>query len=197
MTFRNLSLPSRLLLALCPGIAFLAPAAIMQIGLYDTRNYFFLRAAAFGALFGGLVMAPFITSRNRVFLRVCVLMTVAVFCNAAVFLPSYPLDLLPNVWGLYYLIVLAPCLLLALSNAAALAIVAPLKVSPRYWSYAALAAAVLSVVAYIVIDRIAALCGVVECSRKDIWPSDVLPFLWPLLFYAAVYFGTTQELNES
>jgi len=207
MEFFNLSLHRRLLLAIVPSAVLWVLSVFFNTFLWDSILY------AYAAMFGALVMAPFITSHSMIILRFSALVAVPVLMASAWFyyiddlLPGQPsrtaLDALQSVIdvvvsiifdvnGAYHsaisgvLFYLAHTLLLTLGLAFSLLITAPLRVSWKYWIYIFLSS-LLSTALFIVW-----LVWFFRLGGYPWWYDSffILAFsVWPLSFCAAVYFG--------
>ena len=153
MKFFNHSLRHRLLLATIPSFVLLIALVadvLIDGGYLGSEGWIFLWIA-YAALFGGFVMAPFITSPSRVILRIGVLIAASILIPYAMGL-SY--EWLENEYdaplGIANFLAAIPdefissiiVILLGLLLAAVLVIAAPLKVFRKYWIYIALAALV-------------------------------------------------------
>ncbi len=197
MKFFDLSLRHRLLLATIPGfVVLLAHAAELLIdGWYLRTEDQILLWIAYAALFGVFVMAPFIASPSRLIPRIGVSIAASILIPFAAILSAILLNksaFAPPLGSDDFLA--AICIILsALLFAAVLIIVAPLKVSWKYWIYVALAALVTAAVFF----------GSSRyfCLGKWITDGYSCPWWWglafvippsvvaPISFCTAVYFG--------
>jgi len=189
MTFFELSLRQRLLLAVIPSTLFLLPVQ-------------FEGAAAYGhaALFGALVMAPFISRRPWLFLRFGLVVVTPMLMTFALvqatnsegvvphFLQIQVLDATGKPGDIKGLVfdLLEMTLMLTLLPALVLIVVAPLKVSWKYWLYALLSGALTIGSAVLWVNWF-------WCIWFCTWWDDLLaifPYtIWALSFCAAVHFG--------
>ena len=173
MTLLDLSLRQRLVLAaIVPCVVMLLDYVLVP----DLRPALFL---VYGGLYGGLVMAPFITSRDILLLRF----------GAIVFSPvlvAYTITALP--WRGEGISIVAVWLFSTLALAYVLRIAAPLRVSGKYWIYIAISGLLSG----------ALTLAWLECCFDAFWGSftwwdyylGFLPFaVSPISFSAAVYFG--------
>ena len=191
MNFVDLPLRHRLFLAMIPSALFLLPDpsdAVMEYG-YPT-------------LFGFLVMAPFITARSMLTVRLGVLIVTAILVIFIALLaitgdlPAafdiHPFLSMRNtshnvVDAIIDLLELA--LLLSLLPALILFLAGPLKVSWKYWTYTFLSGLVTAAAFFAWVEW---LFCMVFCSWWEL-ASIFLPFsVWSLSFCIAVYYGRTQ-----
>ena len=173
MTLLDLSLRQRLVLAA------IVPCVVMPLDYVLDPH---LRPALFlvyGGLYGGLVMAPFITSRDILLLRF----------GAIVFSPvlvAYTITALP--WVGKGITIVAIWLFSTLVLAYVLRVAAPLRVSGKYWIYIAISGLLSGALSL----------AWLECCFPDFGESypwwhylfGFLPFaVSPISFSAAVCFG--------
>lgn len=188
MSFFEMPLAHRLFLAMIPSALFLLPPEYEDLMIYG-----------YSALFGILVMAPFITSRYMLALRVAVLVATPVLVIFIVLLAIE--GGLPAVFDIYPLFsmrgtshdvasvafdMLELALILSTLPALVLFVVGPLGVSGKYWTYTFLAGLVTAAGVFAWVEWFFCL---VFCSR---WSqvSIFLPFsVWSLSFCIAVYYG--------
>lgn len=191
ITFFDLPLRQRLFLAMIPGTLLLLPSPSDAVVQY-----------AYPTLFGLLVMAPFITARSMLAVRLGVLVATAIFVIFIALLAMTgelpaAFDIHPylsmrdtshNVAdALFDLLELA--LLLSSLPALILFLAGPLKVSWKYWIYTFLSGLVTAAAFFAWIEWFYCM---VFCSWWD-WASIFLPFsVWSLSFCIAVYYGRTQ-----
>jgi hypothetical protein len=204
MKFFSLSLRRRLLLAIIPSFVLLLVLVTDELikDWYLRDGDQFLMSIAYAALFGVLVMAPFITSPSRLILRIGLLIAASILIPFAAILSDtwfkeigYDASL-----GIAGILAAIFVILSALLLAAVLIIAAPLKVSRQYWFYVVLAAIVTTAVAFgsmywffcipLVIIWLISDCPWWSAS----WWSDlavIIPpsVVGPLSFCTAVYFG--------
>ena len=197
MKFFDLSLRHRLLLVTIPGfVVLLAHVAEALIdGWYLRTVDQILLWIAYAALFGVFVMAPSIASPSRLIPRIGVLIAASILIPFAVILSAIWLEKSAFAAPLVSDDFLAAIYIILTTHlfAAVLIIVAPLKVSWKYWIYVALAALVTAAVFF----------GSSRYFCLGRWTSDFYSCGWwwgfafvippsvvaPLSFCTAVYFG--------
>ena len=191
--FRNLSLFKHLLLAFVPGVVIAVPIIIAYVSdSYQNPLSELTAAVVFCALFGGLVMAPFITSRSGVAQRASVLIVVApVIYYLVSLLVSYA-ESLTNNWSTgeasILIVGVVAVFIFNLLNAVLLAIVAPLSTSRRFWGFVGLTGTVTGVLCAVLFHYF--FC-IIWCDWTVLL-MGVLLFVWPLLFCTSVYLWRTQ-----
>ena len=189
MTYFELSLRRRMLLAVIPSTLFLLPVQ-------------FEGAAAYGhaALFGALVMAPFISRRTWLILRFGLVVVTPMLMTFALIQATNSEGVVPHFLqiqifgangtsddtkGLVFDL-LEMALLLTLLPALVLTVVAPLKVSWKYWLFAS-ASGVLTIGTAILWVKW------FWCIWFCNWWDDLLAIIpytiWALSFCVAIHFG--------
>ncbi|NCF73456.1 MAG: hypothetical protein GWP67_08140 [Gammaproteobacteria bacterium] len=190
---RNLPLVKHLLLALVPGVITAIPIGMAYVDDNFTFPYSESTAAAvYCALFGGFVMAPFITSRSWIVVRASVLIVMAPVVYYLVSLLVSLTESLTNDWSIgqfaILIVVTVAVFVFNLLIAILLVIVAPLKTNLKFWAIVGLTGAVTG-----------ALCATLfhyfYCILWCDWTELLMGipiFVWPLLFSSSVYVWLTQ-----
>lgn len=191
MKFFELSLRHRLLLAIVPSTILLLPVNFEDVAAYGHA-----------ALYGGLVMAPFITPGHRLVLRFGLIVATPMLVTFALiqatsegvvpqFLliqPVIHVDVTGKVYGIADQVfdLLEMALLLALLPAFILFIVAPLRVSWKYWIYAFSSGILTAASVFVWVQWFWCIWG---CTAWDN-VLKIIPFtIWALSFCIAVHFG--------
>lgn len=192
--FRNLSLFKHLMLALVPGVVITVPIIIAYVSDSCPSPFTEVTAAVvFCALFGGFVLAPFITSRPGVAQRASVLIVVAPIVYYLVSLLVSFAESLTNNWSTgessILIAVVVAVFVFNLLNAALLVIVAPLSTNRKFWGVVAMTGAVTGVLCAVLFHYF--FC-IFWCDWTELLMGLVL-FVWPLLFSASVYLWRKQQ----
>lgn len=187
MVFQNLSNTRRLALALVPGlVASVLGIVIVVYPFAQTPAWIWGNFLLYFALFGGLVMAPFITATTyrpgRLAALVIVTPTLGVLSSfISEDLASLGWGIYPNYFSTTFLFLLSTLMLGVL-----LSIVAPLKITFRVFMSIVLAGLIMGLATHFFVTQF--LC-IIFCDRLDNLPLLVPILLWPVLFCAAVIIG--------
>lgn len=189
MPFRAVSLTKRLLLALIPGLFI---SALCAVGFVNNDFLFILEYwphvfSIYFALFGGFVLAPFITASNHITARGILLAILAPLPYLGVYF--FQISTMGGVGLTSWLGTLQFALTYFLTSillGALLCILAPLKLTPRMLAYLSAGSFVASTL--ITIFFLLFFC--ILCSDERQNGILALPFvLWPVLFSLSVYCG--------
>lgn len=192
MVFENLTVRRRLAQALVPGLVI--SALSIASGTYhpasQTMAWFWATYVLYFALFGALVLVPFVTAttHRKGRLAALVIATPALWILFALFsegLVSLWWDLYPSYYSSACLFLLFSLLLGGL-----LSLLAPLRFSPRLCMSLGLAGVVMGLLSQFFIEHF--LC-IFFCDAMDNLPLLVPVILWPVLFCAAVIAGVPGE----
>ena len=187
MVFQNLTVRGRLALALVPGLVI--SALSIASGAYppaQTIAWFWATYLLYFALFGGLVLAPFVTATTQRNGRLTALVIATPALWTLFALVSE--DLVSLWWDLYPNYYSSACLFLLFSLVLGLllSLLAPLRFSPRLCISLGLAGVVMGLLSQFFIEHF--LC-IFFCDAMDNLPLLVPIILWPVLFCAAVIIG--------
>lgn len=194
----NLSLFKHLMLALVPGTAIAVPITIGYVsGNYPIPYTELTAGVVYCGLFGGFVMAPFITSRSGIVLRASVLIVMAPIVFYLVSMLVSLTESLTNNWSTGESSILfvgaAAVFVFNLLNAILLAIVAPLSTDRKFWGFVGLTGTVAGLLCAVLFHYF--FC-IVWCDWTELLMGIPL-FVWPLLFCTSVYLWRTQLGGET
>jgi len=189
MSFLNLSLRKRLLLAAVPTITYIFLNRIYCLvdGAACTEPYgiwVWWAWAAYAGLFGAFVLAPFIMAKSNVVLRTVILVLASIVIPSAWILVEEWADWSLDA-GIYFLMlgIVATTVLLSVI----LVVTAPLRVSWKYWLFVALVGVLSSFIVFY--GFVESLCFWGPCVWWKGYVPVVSVLVWQLLFCTAIHFG--------
>jgi hypothetical protein len=195
MSVRELSLPRRLALALVPGLvtSVIGAAQLLWTPPWPEER-FAANMSLYLALFGGFVLAPFVSAsthrRRRVALLVVAAPVIGFLCSALSEIGDQLFDYAFPSYVFFSVIFLFTTLALYLL----LGIVAPVRFTLRLTASLGLAGIIQGLVTAFFVDHF--LC-IIFCDAIDNLALAVPVVLWPVLFCTAVVLGIGEPGRQS
>ncbi len=193
MNFFELKLAPRLFLASLSGILWMYMPESLGV-LSD------LHLHAWGMLFGLSVLAPFIVASRMRALRTLTLVAIAYAIHLAVGMTigmtSYSLDAWIDSEHLDFVNAVPIVIVGTWSLAAATAWIAPLRVSPRYWTYTGLAGLAAGSLWWWWFETLT--FNIFSGSNNDFhWRDLLMPWVtWPVAICIGIYYGRLPALQS-